>query len=296
LHGKWAFFYVEPVTIHPSNSVLGRPPPHLPVGGPRRKIRLITEADNMGRIMVTDDGFVCFFLEDDHQVIKFLNTVFASARLLCGVIGYIVRLGELCNFDWVPGNQYIDIMGYALIERNVISFQRDGDNQTFDRPRKLVTPRKMKQTINFANSVLSNKDIHIDLILLFDGFTLHYKEAHTAAYLYGWMMIETFLGKIWNEYVDSMNRSSKDKVSLKEHRTWTTHHHIEMLSAVNKMDDKTRNLLHKLRQKRNSIIHDRKDIGEKEAYNCLLIADQILRNRFNNPNTPFVNVHDLSAL
>jgi hypothetical protein len=185
LHGKWAFFYVEPVTIQPSNSVLGRPPPHLPVGGPRRKIRLITEADNMGRIMVTDDGFVCFFLEDDHQVIKFLNTVFASARLLCGVIGYIVRLGELCNFDWVPGNQYIDIMGYALIERNVISFQRDGDNQTFDiwrnRPRKLVTPRKMKQTINFANSVLSNKDIHIFLFILFRHYLMAYQEVNSVA-------------------------------------------------------------------------------------------------------------------
>jgi hypothetical protein len=34
----------------------------------------------------------------------------------------------------------------------------------------------------------------MDLILLFDGFTLYYKGAYTTAYLYGWMMIETFIG------------------------------------------------------------------------------------------------------
>jgi aminoglycoside phosphotransferase len=78
---------------------------------------------------------------------------------------------------------------------------------------------------------------------------------------------------------------------LKNHNRWTTYHHIEMLSVVNKMDDGARDSLHKLRQKRNSIVHDRREVNESDAYNCLFIADRILHNRFNNPDTPFRDVH-----
>src|SRR5213080_4885781 len=80
------------------------------------------------------------------------------------------------------------------------------------------------------------------------------------------MMIKTFLGKIWNEYVDSMSRLTKDKNTLKDHNRWTTYHHIEMLSPVNKMDDATRDLMHELRKKRNSIVHDRCEIKYNEGH------------------------------
>jgi hypothetical protein len=35
---------------------------------------------NGDRVMVTDDGFVCLFNDDDNEVIRILNTIFASAR------------------------------------------------------------------------------------------------------------------------------------------------------------------------------------------------------------------------
>lgn len=190
----------------------------------------------------------------------------------------------------------IAITNRVIVERNIFSLQRDGDYKAFENwktiPRRLMTPTTMQQTIQFADSVLSNQDLHMDLILLFDGFTLYYKGAYTAAYLYGWMMIETFIGKIWDNYIESINRSRSDKNTLKDNNRWTTYHHVEMLSVVNKMDDGARDLLHKLRKKRNSIVHDRMEVNEGDARNCLFIADRIIRNRFNNPDTPFVNIHE----
>jgi hypothetical protein len=38
-----------------------------------------------------------------------------------------------------------------------------------------------------------------------------------------------------------------------------------MLSAVSKMDDATRNLMHRLRQKRNSRVYDRYEVNESEG-------------------------------
>jgi hypothetical protein len=99
----------------------------------------------------------------------------------------------------VPESQYITITAYVFVERNILSFQRDTANKVaFDiwrnGARRLVAPSVMEQTINFANWTLSHKDMQMDMLLLFDGFTLEYKGAYTAAYLYARMMIEINCG------------------------------------------------------------------------------------------------------
>lgn len=127
---------------------------------------------------------------------------------------------------------------------------------------------------------------------MFDGFTLYNKGAYTASYLYSWMMIETFLSKIWTEHVDSSDRSGNDKKALKDHNRWTAFHYVEMLSAINKMPG-VRDIFNTLRRKRNEIVHDRREIDEKDAYYCLNISDKILRNRINTPAMPFVGIESI---
>jgi hypothetical protein len=56
------------------------------------------DIQNADRVVITDDGFVCIFEDNDDQVIRILNTIFVSARLLLGIHGDIVRIGELCPF------------------------------------------------------------------------------------------------------------------------------------------------------------------------------------------------------
>ena len=73
-------------------------------------------------------------------------------------------------------------------------------------------------------------------------------ESYEGAYLYGWMLIENFLDQIWEEYIESLQRSKQDKQALKDHRSWITYHHIEMLSEIGKINPIVRNLLNKLRK------------------------------------------------
>jgi hypothetical protein len=62
-----------------------------------------------------------------------------------------------------------------------------------------------------------------------------------------------------------MNSSTKDKNTLKDHNRRTNYDHIKMLSTMSKMDDATGNLMHGLRQKRNSRVHDRYEVNESES-------------------------------
>jgi hypothetical protein len=65
-----------------------------------------------------------------------------------------------------------------------------------------------------------------------------------------------------------------------------------MLSAINKMPG-VRDIFNTLRRKRNEIVHDRREIDEKDAYYCLNISDKILRNRINTPAMPFVGIESI---
>lgn len=100
------------------------------------------------------------------------------------------------------------------------------------------------------------------------------------------MLIETFLGKIWEEYVNTLNRPNQEEKSLKDHRSWTTYHYIEVLSTVGIMQPKVRVLLHKLRKKRNQIVHEKGQVNQDESYWCIRAADSMIKNkrrRFRNP-------------
>jgi len=132
------------------------------------------------------------------------------------------------------------------------------------------------------------------MVLLFEGYTLSYKGGYTAGYLFGWMIIETFISKIWKDYVES-NKTKIDKKNLLDTNRWTTSHYIEILSLTNKMEEQVRELIHNLRKKRNKIVHEKITVDEKEALKCLNIARTILWNRIFNPKFPFKHLNNYKA-
>ena len=101
------------------------------------------------------------------------------------------------------------------------------------------------------------------------------------------MIVETFLARLWDEYVDSLERTKNDKDALKDFRSWTSYHYIEMFSVLGKITGETRDILNSSRKKRNQVVHERREVDKQEAYDCLNMARKILRNRIETPDKPF---------
>ena len=135
-----------------------------------------------------------------------------------------------------------------------------------------------------------NPNLHNDLMLLFEGYTLYYKDAFVGSFLYGWMIVETFLARLWDEYVDSLDRTRNDKDALTDFRSWTSYRYIEMLSVLEIITGETRDILNRSRKKRNEVVHERKEVDRQEAYDCLDMARKILRNRIETPDNPFFEI------
>jgi len=91
-------------------------------------------------------------------------------------------------------------------------------------------------------------------------------------------------------YIDSLNRSKGEKESLKHNDKWSSFHHIEVFSLLERLDPASRDLLNRLRKTRNKFIHDRQNVSLDEADECLGTAFRILKNRSSNSSSPLSNI------
>lgn len=297
LNGIGAFFYPFPVVVT-KNSRVNRFSEELqePPSPGKRVVRLIHQIPTGEKILISDDGFVGVFTSDKEPARELLNTIFATATTY-GIGSEILTSQDVCYFVYDNSENTIFISNsQGPSERTMFSFQRDDPRgerflhwQEF-KHRKGYDPELVKKIFDTVSDYIKNPNIRQDLILLLEGYTLHYREAYRGAYFYGWMLVETFLLKLWEEYVKSSQRSQNDKNSLLDNRSWTSYHHIEMFSALGKMNSVVRNLLHALRKKRNNLVHEKMDPDNEESFGCLRLAAVMNLNRLRNPHQPFSGV------
>ena len=96
--------------------------------------------------------------------------------------------------------------------RNYIQFKRSPLVESYEwkmYPRKVLTLSKIENTIHYANDFYDDGDIHRDLLLLADGFTLYYQDEINAPYLYAWMMIETFITERLGEICQNVKQNKR---------------------------------------------------------------------------------------
>jgi hypothetical protein len=315
------FIYPQPVTVTDGNSTVLEPSEPDPSQGRSRQVLERRELSNHERqfvmdddssrtrqmvveyknrsgtpVIISDDGFVGVFIKSRQEALSFLNTIFAT-MVTYGVQGEAVQDSDLCGFQWESNSGLIRITEYDILSMRVrFSLTRDDRNSNQfssweNHPRTRLTPDRWKEILERAYDYTMKPDLHNDLILAYEGYTLLLAGAFKGAYLYGWMIIENFLSKLWETYVKSLEgRSSDENKTLTDNKSWTSYLDIEMLSIVGKIKiPKVRKLFNNMRKLRNEVVHNRKDISIEEARGCLRASVIILLNRLRNQD-PFLDL------
>lgn len=299
-NGFGAFFFPELVSVDEKDVKLKE----LQKGKQKsnnRDVVLEHVLPNGEKVVVSDDGLVVVFSENKQKALSFLNTIFATALTL-GVQGEFLRDKDVCDVQYYGQSKYLWINSYKIpSERMTFCLLRDNpESAQYEDwrhyPRRLLKPDECKKILDRSYEYTTKPELHEDLLLAFEGYTLLIRDSFKGAFLYGWMIIEVFLAQLWEEYVDSQKRTGDDKKALKDFRSWTGYHHIEIFATIGKISPTVRNLFNRLRKKRNDIVH-RKDtahngesVTKDEAAGCLHVAVVILLNRLKNPDTPFLDL------
>jgi hypothetical protein len=286
--GMGAFFYpgilsiTDKVKINYPDSELSKPPRYG-----TRKVVLDHSLQNNQRIVVSDDGFIGIFEKGLAETLKILNTIFATG-ITFGVGSEFVIERDLLHFKLTNNNSYLQLReNRGPSERNMFFFKRDSDSELNKwrsyNTRHVVPINSVKKMLDRSCDYLAtedrNIDLYQDLLLVLEGYSLYYRQAFSGAFVYGWMILETVVYHIWKEYVNTLKISSKDKKRLKESSQWTSQHYIDVLFALKKLTLIERNLLTKLRKKRNDVMHNKKTANNDESFWCLRLAAVTTLNR-----------------
>ena len=109
----------------------------------------------------------------------------------------------------------------------------------------------------------------------FDAVTLATRESYTEAFVVGWSVIESHLQSVFNETWAAVGLSNN---RIKEMEgDWTASHNIDLLLAVGRVTPKDAADLHRLRKKRNKIVHDLHEAAKEDAERCLERAAELVQ-------------------
>lgn len=288
--GNGAFIYPS-ITLHETNSretELGKPP-----GFHKRKIILNEKLGEGYRILITDDGFVCPILPDRKKTLEFLNVLFATLDTKFQAARFIT-LVDLSSFQWEENSDIVEINRSMNLRSLRSNFEERRDNESsFSHwsviPRTPMDESLLKALSHVAYRFYKNPKFKDDMLLIGESWGLAFDEMFTASFLFSWMIIENFLEQLWEEHVNSLERTKDEKNSLKNHNSWTASNYIEVFSMIGTLNNDGYQCLTKLRKIRNKVVHEKKKVGNKEAWGCLEVSIRMLYNRLNQIN-PFEDV------
>jgi len=173
---------------------------------------------------------------------------------LIEVGGFNAESGEMGGYQSVvaPRNRLFDVP--AL----------DSPMQTsYLLPEDVVAP-----LLDLADRCVRDHDMAVASLRLLSAVTLHYRQFYTEAFVTGWSLVETAIERDFEAFWLERGRSKTAVGDM----DWTASQKIDLMIAVGGLDSVLGEQIHRLRKRRNAIVHDLTDAAEDEARECTSVA------------------------
>lgn len=235
------------------------------------------------QILVTDDCFICPITDNYKTSVEVVNVLF-SLLTTKNTKAQVVTNNDVCPASWIQDSNHISIwsrLGSSL--RNLQETKRvDNYEEWIQIKRQHIHKHLMEILIDQAVRFMYDMDFKNNLLIIGESSRIFNENLFGSSFLSSWIVVESIIEKIWNEFVKQLERKSVERDALKNHHSWTTSHFIESLSFAEKLNQDAYDCLTKLRKIRNDIIHRKKrEITEENAWNCLNVAICLTYNQLN---------------
>lgn len=277
----------------PSQLCKANPEKLPPTNAGKRPIVIDTTTSEGLRVIVTDDCFVCPIGVSQKKAFEFLNVLFAVFITKFQRARFITK-NDLCPFRWNQNLNEIFLASDVNSLRSLQENKRDVDDDyeywsTFERQPILI--HLMEMLIDQSSRFIGNESFKNDLLIIGESGGMYQDDLFSVSFLNSWIVIESVIERIWEEYVKELNRTKEERQALNNHHSWSTSHYIEVFTFSGKLDSKGYECLTKLRKLRNDIVHRKKrEVSKENAWNCMNIAIILIYNQLNQLKNPFKEV------
>ena len=213
-------------------------------------------------VLVEKDGFIGVCINDNLKSLEIMNTMM-MVSVLDGLDAHIVREHELSEIEYDPKTHDIHSRSYHYgPPRNQLF---DGiPDKISEYETKHVDEEYIKKIFEKASRIFEDKDLAEDLRTLLEA-TTHMKDSEfSQAFIMGWKIIEKHISQKWYKKQNTPNKKIK-------------YPPIDVMinTLKDELQDKFSDFT-ELRKIRNSYMHGKKIITQKETQKCVDISKELV--------------------
>ncbi|TAK18090.1 MAG: hypothetical protein EPO37_05740 [Nitrosarchaeum sp.] len=213
-------------------------------------------------VIIAKDGYLAVCVDDREKSLDILNTIMATS-VLEGLESQTVREYELSQIDYVPETR--NITGFSYDQRTIRNelFYGAQKEKILEHRRKEIDEDYFKKIMEKASKIFEDKDMAEDLRILLEAIT-HMKDSEfPQAFIMGWKIIEKYISQKWHK---KQNTNKKIKTP-------------DVVVMINDLKDELQEKYSdftELRKIRNSYMHGKKTVTQKEAQKCVDISKELV--------------------
>lgn len=232
--------------------------------------RVLNESYKSRPIIFTRDGYIAIEEKDKSKAQELLNEIM-GALLLCGISVNAIReidIGEASfresgsRFSWNP------VTSRAWLYYQEVSF--------IPFPKRApLTEEKIKKIIKLAELLTSDDRIKTIISLFLEAHTYFVNTEYKQALIISWIILEDFYIKdLWASHISKI---SSDKKRLKRLMRWTVDTRLEALSISNALTNEEYELLKRIKNTRNDVVHEGQMPQKEVVDECLKLVSKVVK-------------------
>ena len=222
------------------------------------------------RIIVNEAGFIFIGTENEEDALKILNLIMAHGAFYEFPL-HPIRKHELIKVSHDEQNsgtimEWAPCMKHPYLANNYCNSTHDSDA-----PEISINADTLKEILSNTEKLLKHENLTCDLLFINDGYSHLIESDFRPSFILGWNVIETHYCNLWRTSQSHKNIGKPSSNKKKPDRC-QIFKILENLMCQGKIDEDSFTTLTELRKKRNDYIHERKQVTEDDAEQCLKCA------------------------
>lgn len=216
------------------------------------------------------DGLFAIEAEREGLALKLLNHLMAVS-LLFGLPAVSVSPRDWVRLAVEPETNQIGGMGVSLYSQtNTMMQQRWNPVSPAVQRHGVLAEGDLRRVVEKASSFVGSRVNELLLLYLYANTFMQTHHEYTAAFLFGWTIIEQDIHK-------TIAKLAPEKGRRRKFSRYSVDVAIELLRVAGRIDPKRYESLTALRNERNRVAHTGRMVSRPNAQFCLCLAELVLR-------------------
>jgi hypothetical protein len=227
---------------------------------------------NGQNVIATYDGFVGVEEIENKVALEILNVLVATF-FLRGTLSYVIREHELGHFQYDINSKKFGGSSIPMLPRFSIQYEQKSAEPFFRRRTKL-THKELGETLKDAELYWNNPKLRFYIPFFLESYTHFSESEYTQSFFMSWVIIEKYLTGKWEDFLKEKGISGGFK---KEISKWNIDKIIKSINLQEILLNADYEILMKMKQKRNEILHGTIRATKEDAEKVLSLARYIIK-------------------